>query len=329
MPTINPIIQVSGGGGGINYTVDVFTSSGTWTKPANLDYSYVLMVSGGSGGGSGRRGASSTNRGGGRAVNGRVMLAKFLETELSSTETVTVGAGGSGGAARTSDNLNGLSGSAGGDTRFKYGTDFRILSQTATGGSTSIINSITNSAYSGSVVGNRPAVISIHSNPRLLGATLPSDIDRGNGVSTFGPVNITDNASAGGQIRSTNVQVNAGQLGGFYDSSNTLTGATSGTAPETAAVQPTVFMTFGKFLNKIFPWFDESDANYNIGRCGLGGGCSQTVSVPDGIAGQAGANGVGYGGGGGGGGASVNGLNSGAGGDGTGGIVIVINVLTS
>jgi hypothetical protein len=45
------------------------------------------------------------------------------------------------------------------------------------------------------------------------------------------------------------------------------------------------FMTFGEFLNQIFPWFDAADANYNIGRNGLGGGCGDTAGTVAGFAG--------------------------------------------
>jgi hypothetical protein len=50
------------------YTVDIFTASGTYTKPANLDYAYVFMQSSGGGGASGRRGAAGSNRGGGQEI---------------------------------------------------------------------------------------------------------------------------------------------------------------------------------------------------------------------------------------------------------------------
>jgi hypothetical protein len=182
--------------------------------------------------------------------------------------------------------------------------------------------------FSNVTISLKPRIVGAFGATNIIGNFAVDDRVRGNTINPIiGQVKvIRDAGSAGGQISSANAQTAGGALGGFYNTSNVLTGSMAGTAAETAASQPSVFMTFGEFLNQIFPWFDASDANYDIGRNGLGGGCGNTAGT---VAGLAGSQGVGYGAGGGGGGASTNGADSGAGAAGTSGIVIIINVLTS
>jgi hypothetical protein len=327
MPNINPIILTgTGGGGGINYSVDVFTSSGTWNKPANLDYIYVLIVSGGGGGGSGRRGAASTNRGGGQAANGAAILARFNASDLNATESVTVGADGTGGAAQTLNTTNGIAGTTGGASNFKHGGTFQVAGGLSQAGGANIITA-SSSIITINITGNRYAYFNIYYNSTRIGNFTTSNAYRVNDVSNNTSYNLMfSNTSVGGQINSSNDQLNSGGLAGFYNSSNVLTGEMSGTLPETNGIQPTEYFTFGDFFAKIFPWFDATDLPEIVGRGGLGGGCGNTAGT---IAGGTGANAIGYGAGGGGGGASTNGANSGAGGNGSTGIVIIINVLTS
>lgn len=89
---------------GSNVTVQKFTSSGTWTKPAGVAYAIVEVIGGGGGGGGAASAASVTGGGGGGGGYARVVL-----TSLASSVTVTIGAAGTGGTA--GDN-NGVSGGA-------------------------------------------------------------------------------------------------------------------------------------------------------------------------------------------------------------------------
>lgn len=88
-------------------TVQTFTSSGTYTKPSNIS---LVRVQAWAGGGSGGR--STTASIGSSGGGGGMYLEKyFLPSELGTTETVTIGAGG----AAQSGNGNGT---AGGNTTF-------------------------------------------------------------------------------------------------------------------------------------------------------------------------------------------------------------------
>lgn len=90
-------------GGAIN--IQNFTASGTWTKPGSGTWAFVqIWGAGGSGGST----TSTTNRGGGGG-GGAYTSQWFPLSLLGSTETVTIGAGGTGIATNTAGNVGGNS----------------------------------------------------------------------------------------------------------------------------------------------------------------------------------------------------------------------------
>jgi hypothetical protein len=128
---------VIGGGGGGTTTIDTFTESGTWTRPAGVEYVTVVAWAGGQGG---QGGGCVTGRailppvftanGGVGGATGYWAIVKDVYVGGTATATVSVGigAGGSGGTAfsltkpvgntTTISQTNGANGSSGGNTTF-------------------------------------------------------------------------------------------------------------------------------------------------------------------------------------------------------------------
>lgn len=96
-------------GATLNY--QSFTASGTWTKPSGLADNALVLVEGWAGGGGG---SSTSGQGGGGG--GGYARALFRGSQLGSTETVTIGAGGAAGSAGGNTTFGSLLTAYGGGT---------------------------------------------------------------------------------------------------------------------------------------------------------------------------------------------------------------------
>lgn len=111
-------INIPGGGSVAPVDRQAFTTSGTWTKPtAGQQFGSVIAFGAGSGASAGSVGAAGTSRAGGSGGGGGGRsVSIFLLADLPATVTVTVGAGGLGGAAVTTG--AGTAGTLGGPSSF-------------------------------------------------------------------------------------------------------------------------------------------------------------------------------------------------------------------
>jgi len=279
--------------------VQTFTANGTWVKPPGAMYSKGFMIGGGGGGGSGRRGATSSGRaGGGGGAGGGVRFFECPASFFGSTESVTVGAGGTAGAAITADSTSGSNGVDGGYSSIS--TYYVGGGSKGFGGGTGA----TGTGYSGPWCG--PTGVT-------WGNFAPGASSGGAGsLGTPSPPTGTDHITptgggGGGGIDGSNNQY-AGATGGGYADGLSRTNWLFATNP-TLGAAGTVGGGNGGAGSTI------------LGYVGLGGGGGG--SNASGVGGTGGAGGS-YGGGGGGGAGSPNGSNSGAGGAGGGGIVVVV-----
>lgn len=284
----------SSGGSGGRVDVQVFTSSGTWTKPATAyGMAEVLIYGGGGGGGSGRLGGASTNRlGGGGGAPGGLVKAHIPVAALSATQSVTVGTGGNGGTAISTSDTNGNTGSAGGNSVFAIFT--------AAGGNAGAAG---NSTTGGAAGAAKTSSVLIYQAPIINGlAGGASSTNAGTAAATS--INRLPTGGGGGGGADFNNLAYSGGLGGSHGGSPI--GTVNGGIPGSGS-------TSGNGGN-------GSTASSGMDT-GIGGGGGGGSTAGNGGTGAAGGD---YGGGGGGGGGGTNGFTSGAGGKGGAGAVIII-----
>jgi hypothetical protein len=293
-------ISVAVTSGGIaSADIQEFTSTGssTWTKPAGAKLVYILAFAGGGGGGSGRRRAvasvgAGAYGGGGGAAGGRTELW-IPATELGATETVTVGAGGTGGAARTTDDTSGAGGVDGDNST----VGSWIFARGASGGSGGTTAAGNAGAGAGGVAVTYSGTV-IYSFSGGTGANTTGSSGNRGGYNGGG-------GSGGGGFAASSTTEAAGGVGGKGGS--IFTSVASGVGGGGAA--GAVHGTGGNGSNATTDF---------IGGDGGGGGGSGNL-----VAAGAGGNG-GYPGGGGAGGGAGHAANSGAGGNGGNGYVRIV-----
>jgi len=266
--------------------VQVFTSSGTWSKPTNAKMVHVVCIGGGGGGGSGaKRSAVSVAGGGGGAGGGGHTFVTVAASLLGSSESVTVGLGGSGGTAQTTNDTNGSNGAGGGTSSFgswlKANGGFAGNAGTTTAGGSGSVGGA--GVSSGGLGGNGGGAASAGGTAGNTGNEGAGGGGGGGGAGVTGGGAVGD-GGAGGVIAASPVTASAGGI------NSSSTAAVAGTA---------------------------NTSNFIAGSGG-GGGYSSTTAA----GGTGGAGGAPGGAGGGGGGAV--GFTSGAGGAGANGRVIVI-----
>ena len=316
-----------------------YTGSGTgsgvtqtyiWSKPlTGLKYIEVCCVGAGGGGGSGRKstagGAAQGGIGGG---GGAIVWATFDASILSSSYTITVGAGGAGAIGQTTSNTTGNSGVGGGTSSFGTlvvarggrggeGGQASGVRRTEGGLATSCTPSGYPHAYTGCNSATMPNVPTNPPNnaPSIFDVTVASaDLQQGSNISLgFG----SGGGGNGGGVSSTAIATGSRGSSGYQFTTLITNGGYAGSGSTGQNATPPTDNMITTLLQ-----FTGSTTTYGLGGGGHGGGYSSGTSN-----GGAGSNGGLYGAGGGGGGSY--GLTtalsaSGVGGSGSSGLCIVV-----
>lgn len=315
-------------------------TSFSFVMPPGYKQLFVDLVGAGGGGGSGARGAAAQNRSGGGPGGAAGRMQKTLSNIVAgTTTTITVGAGGTGGAVNTVDSGTGINGVAGGNTTFgtlltafggnvgQGGSAGGTTIGPSTGGSSGL--STGTSVLIGSALGGRPSTVGgLPATPSNVGwgggGSLATAADGGNtewggaGSGTSGINATTVNGNGGSSL----FGVPAGTSGGWITSANTTpaTAAPAGIINSYTAGGGALGGTCGASPTVGGSGVPAATDDV-VGTSGAGGGSSSAVAA------AAGGNGAAPGGAGGGGGASLNGNNSGAGGNGADGRAIIQGVV--
>lgn len=299
------------------------TGAYTWLKPSWASRVFVLLQAAGGGGGSG--GFSSNDAGGGSGAGGAVAIHTFPASQLSASETITLGVGGAGGA-RVNVDGPGLVGGDPGSTSFG---SYLIIDPNNTdsgrgicggGGTTAQGDPGAGSAVASYTTGKASTVFAVST----INGALGHDTVAGASSSSAGLVTVPEftyyQPTGGGGGGGTNSGSNFTNGGAAGDNINgfSLVVRAGGTAATTSGANGGAG-TDGGYLHSLTA---NGPINW-AGGTGGGGGAGAVTASTNGGTGGAGGN---CGGGGGGGGASLTGtLGSGAGGKGGDGCILVIS----
>lgn len=275
----------------------------TWTLPSAAKSLRLIAIAGGGGGGSGRRGAAGTARFGGGSGTGGILADSLVSVAELSTLTlkITVGSGGAGGAARTTDDTNGAAGTTGGLSK-------------VTPGNASLAPALVYAPSLGAGSGGTAAAGAAgFENLRVsepcqagTGSSITGTPGGGTGASTTASSRSATSGGGGGGIDASDVS----RSGGGAVRSNYIATDNLGISQGTGGASPGGNGTAG-----------GNNAGYTVaGGQGGGGGAAGNSTTAAGNGGD----GAYPGGGGGGGGASFNGYSSGAGGNGGDGFVRIV-----
>lgn len=288
-----------------------YTASDTWTKDSRTQFITVIGWGGGGGGGSGRRGSDQASSGGSGGGGGGTFYYWAPQVFFNSTETVTIGAAGTGGAAQTSNDTDGNAGAEGGQTSFG-----RIYTLSASASPTA--------GEGGNEFGTGSAFLrDVYSNVSYTAGYVDDGGEQGQGQTS-------DGSNWGNIPIATSISIPPFQSTGAGGGAGADTG-TAWTGGRGSGIQGLDASTIiiaggpggqegGTINGTAGTSVSTAEQGYLTGGTGGGGGGGQSAGAAAGIGGAGGVPGAGGGGGGG----SLNGTNSGAGGAGGVGRVTVI-----